>query len=36
MENSMDDLEKLFSYYDMTDVQMYLYAKYKFKGEVED
>ena len=30
------DLEGLFSYYDTTDVQMYLYVKCMFKGEVED
>jgi len=29
-ENWMNDLEELFSYYDMTNVQMYVYAKCRF------
>ena len=35
-ETWVDDLERLFSYYNMMDVQIYLYAKCRFKAEVEN
>ena len=31
----MDDLKMLFSYYDMMDVQMYLYTKYRSKKKLK-
>jgi len=34
-ETWMDDLERLFSYYDMADMQMYLYVKCRLKGEIK-